>query len=248
VAKFKLKITNSLFYSLAFGLFFIAVFFASEKTVAQESAQEESVLTPQLLSSYIANKKIASFGVQATKTALFTPSAWASPKDEPAINANDVSNFIALGYVPTMQKVEHGKDERNCLAQAIYHEARGEPEQGQWAVANVILNRVDSKRYPNSICGVVFQNANASKYKCQFSFACDGRSDDGGIGNIIVRSSWVRSNLIAHSAFRQFQAGSKLTYLPPSVLYYHTINVAPNWSKVFNKVAQIGNHIFYSQS
>ncbi|MGI9415449.1 MAG: cell wall hydrolase, partial [Hyphomicrobiales bacterium] len=64
-----------------------------------------------------------------------------------------------------------------CLAVAIYYEARAESELGQIAVAQVILNRVESRAYPSSICGVVYQNAHM-RNRCQFSFTCDGRPDD----------------------------------------------------------------------
>ena len=63
-----------------------------------------------------------------------------------------------------------------CMAAALYHEARGESTMGQLAVARVILNRARSRAYPNSICGVVYQNAERAN-RCQFSFACDGLSD-----------------------------------------------------------------------
>jgi len=228
------------------------VFLNTSKAAAQETNQTAAnlapVLTSQLLSSYVANKKIASFSLAIKNdNILFNPTAWniASPQN---ITSQDVSNFIASGYKPTKQKLLQAKNERKCLAQAIYHEARGETKQGQWAVANVILNRVDSEHYPNSICDVVFQNANGKKFQCQFTFACDGRSDEGGDGNIIVRKSWVQSNVIALAAFKQYQAGIKPDALPSSVLYYHTTAIAPHWSKVFNRVAQIGNHIFYSKS
>jgi hypothetical protein len=68
------------------------------------------------------------------------------------------------------------KDALTCLATAMYFEARGEPEEGQLAVGQVILNRVAHDRYPNTVCGVVYQNANR-KNACQFSFACDGVPD-----------------------------------------------------------------------
>ena len=66
--------------------------------------------------------------------------------------------------------------ELDCLTTAIYFEARGEPDIGQAAVAQVVLNRVKSERYPKSVCGVVYQNSRA-RNRCQFSFACDGKSD-----------------------------------------------------------------------
>jgi spore germination cell wall hydrolase CwlJ-like protein len=66
--------------------------------------------------------------------------------------------------------------ELRCLAEAIYFEARGEPERGQLAVGRVIINRAESGRYPDSICGVVYQNAH-KRNRCQFSFACDGKPE-----------------------------------------------------------------------
>ncbi len=235
-------------FSLAIILVLVGIFLNGSKAVAQVADNAETVLTSQLLSSYVANKKIASFNLAIKNDdKLFQPSVW-NISSPPNITSQDVSNFIASNYKPTKQKLLQAKSERKCLAQAIYHEARGETVQGQWAVVNVILNRVDSDRYPNSICEVVFQNANGKKFQCQFTFACDGRSDEGGNGNVIVRKSWVQSNVIALAAFKQYQAGIKPDALPSSVLYYHTTAIAPHWSKVFNRVAQIGNHIFYSKS
>src|SRR5262249_58140344 len=63
-----------------------------------------------------------------------------------------------------------------CLAEAIYFEARGEAVRGQMAVAQVVLNRVFSEKYPNTVCGVVYQNAHR-RLHCQFTFACDGIPD-----------------------------------------------------------------------
>jgi len=223
-----------------FATIMLILFFASIKTNAQEVImQDKPALTSEVLLAYVAKK-------QAEK--LFDPTSWAGVQPASNLNNQSLGEFISLKYRPTNKKIKIAANERECLAQALYHEARGEPEIGQWAVANVILNRVESKKYPNSVCGVVFQNANGKKYRCQFTFACDGRSDNGGVGNRIVRASWVRSNLIALSAFKQYQQGKKLDTLPPSTLYYHTINVAPSWSKVFKRVAQIGSHIFYAPS
>src|SRR5581483_7347876 len=80
---------------------------------------------------------------------------------------------------------------RKCLAEAVYFEARGEPVRGQMAVAQVVLNRVFSGKYPNSVCGVVFQNANRH-LACQFTFACDGIAD-------VIREPdmWERAKVIA---------------------------------------------------
>ncbi len=211
--------------------------------VATASAQQVATLTPELLSSYVAHQTAARLQQDIT----FKPEQWLAPQ-APTVNPEMLSAYAATKFVPTAKRVADAQKERLCLAQAIYHEARGEPEKGQWAVANVILNRVVSKRYPSSICGVVFQNANGPKFRCQFSFACDGRSDMGGNGNRIVRESWVRANVIALAAFKQFQAGQRPDAVPANVLYYHTLNVSPHWAQSFRQVSQIGSHIFYSPS
>lgn len=220
----------------------LIILFAAVTMSGVALAQE---LTSELLSNYVADHMSARLNEDIT----FQPSKWLEPEPvEPSVDAQMLSAYATTQYVPTRDRVADMQQERLCLAQAIYHEARGEPEQGQWAVANVILNRVDSHRYPSTICGVVFQNAHKGKFKCQFTFACDGRSDMGGDGNRIVRESWVRSNIIAHAALTEFQAGRRPDALPGSALYYHTRSVAPDWSKVFTPVATIGSHIFYSPS
>ena len=117
-------------------------------------AEDVAMLTPDLLLGYAA---VDGEAARFQHDISFEPQNWLKPP-EPQLTAADVGAF-AKDYVPTQKRVQQARHERECLAQAIYHEARGEPEMGQWAVANVILNRVVSKRYPATICGVVFQNA-----------------------------------------------------------------------------------------
>ena len=106
----------------------------------------------------------------------------------PALSSAVLTAYAEQRFVPTVRKVKLADGEKLCLAQAIYHEARGESKEGQLAVANVIINRAMSKKYPSSICGVVFQNADKGRYKCQFTFACDGRSD-----KVRERQAWDRA-------------------------------------------------------
>lgn len=169
-----------------------------------------------------------------------SPAMADSPLTEDLLKA-----YVAKGYTPTTQRVEIAARERRCLAQAIYHEARGEPEEGQRAVGQVILNRVINRNYPNAVCDVVFQNAER-RNRCQFSFACDGRSDEGGNGNRIVRESWVRANLIAEAMYSRFQRNEELDDLPQSVLFYHAKRVNPSWASAYQPIASIGQHIFYA--
>ncbi|MBN9362754.1 MULTISPECIES: cell wall hydrolase [unclassified Devosia] len=161
--------------------------------------------------------------------------------DKPALTTAVLSSYAKADFVPTFKRVKLAEGEKLCLAQAIYHEARGESREGQLAVANVIINRAMSKKYPSTICGVVFQNADKGRYKCQFTFACDGRSDMGR-----ERTAWNRSVKLAEDAFYEFQRGERPGVVPNSVLFYHTTAVAPKWSHTFNRVAAIGSHVFYS--
>lgn len=165
-------------------------------------------------------------------------------QDELVLTADLLSDYVADDFMTTEQRKELAAGEVHCLAQAVYHEARGEPESGQWAVASVILNRVESRAYPDTVCEVVFQNAHLAN-RCQFSFACDGRSDEGGRGNIIDRESWVKSNVIAQVAYRQFLDGERHEDGLTTAMHFHTTSVSPSWASAYAEVASIGNHIFY---
>ncbi len=125
--------------------------------------------------------------------------------------------------------------EQQCLAEAIYFEARGEPEKGQMAVAQVVLNRVRNPAYPDTICKVVYQNKGL-RDACQFSFACDGIKD-------VVHPgwSWRRAQRIA----REVTFGGESLPEVGSSTHYHATYVRPNWAGIFRKKAKIGRHVFY---
>lgn len=191
---------------------------------------EGAQLTEAVLMGYIARRR--NDALEAIETVDIT--------SRPALTADVLSAYASKGFVPTVKKVKLAEGEKLCLAQAIYHEARGESRDGQLAVANVIINRAFSKKYPSTICGVVFQNADRGRYKCQFTFACDGRSDMGN-----ERTAWNRSAQLAEEAFYAYQRGERLGVVPKGTMYYHTTAVAPRWSHTFKRVAAIGSHIFY---
>jgi spore germination cell wall hydrolase CwlJ-like protein len=130
---------------------------------------------------------------------------------------------------------EHGARERKCLAEAVYFESRSEPEDGQAAVAQVVLNRATSGLYPASICGVVYQNR--SHYRaCQFSFACEGKSL-----RITEPDAWARAVRIANEVI------DGKTYLADvgGATHYHANYVRPGWARRLVKMDTIGHHIFY---
>ncbi len=125
------------------------------------------------------------------------------------------------------------KREINCLAEAIYFEARGEPERGKWAVAEVVQNRVESRAYPNTYCGVTKQRKGNI---CQFSWACDsGRGKPGG-------AQWEIALNMATKVYDGHKPG-----VVGDALFFHATFVKPSWSKVFTRVGKIGSHIFYSK-
>ncbi|AWN47236.1 cell wall hydrolase [Methylobacterium terrae] len=130
---------------------------------------------------------------------------------------------------------ENAEKEQRCLAEAVYFEARGEPEQGQAAVAQVVLNRAKSGLYPANICGVVYQNRH--RYMgCQFSFACEGKSL-----RITDDASWQTATRVAHAVVEG------RTYLADvgGATHYHADYVKPRWSRRLRKMDVIGRHIFY---
>ena len=125
--------------------------------------------------------------------------------------------------------------EQQCLATAIYFEARSEPEEGQAAVAQVILNRVASGLYPGSVCGVVFQNQQRHN-ACQFSFACEGH--DLRIGE---RDAWSTAVRVAH----EVTEGTAYVSDVGGSTHYHANYVRPLWASRLTKMDKIGHHIFY---
>lgn len=123
---------------------------------------------------------------------------------------------------------------RQCLAMAIYYEAAREPEAGQRAVAQVVLNRVAHRAYPDTVCGVVFQGSERAT-GCQFSFTCDG-----SLARRPVQPWWNRAMRIAREAL----AGR--VYAPVGLAtHYHAVAVRPWWAGGLDSVGTIGSHRFY---
>lgn len=122
-----------------------------------------------------------------------------------------------------------------CLAVAIFFEARAEPSEGQFAVADVILNRVESDRWPDTICDVVFQPK-------QFSFTHDGKSDR--------MEKYAEKNVFEWRAMKEARRVAEIAfnsgYTDITSTHYHALSVRPSWAKHYRKDKRIGNHIFYT--
>jgi len=124
----------------------------------------------------------------------------------------------------------------SCLAEALYFEARGEPIKGQLAVGEVVLNRVEDPRYPNSICKVVNQGT-GRRFACQFTYTCDGKLE-----TVFERDAYAISlkisKILLTTHDRKLTKGST---------HYHSNYVNPKWSKNFERITKYGRHIFYRQ-
>lgn len=123
----------------------------------------------------------------------------------------------------------------DCLTQAIYYEAGNQSEEGQRAVAQVVLNRVRHPAWPNTVCGVVYQGAMRPGGGCQFTFTCDG-----SLARTPVPTLWTRA--------RQYAAEALAGRTYPGVglsTFYHANYVFPSWAPRLVKTATIGAHIFY---
>ena len=125
-------------------------------------------------------------------------------------------------------------EDRRCLTQAIYYEARNQSVAGQLAVADVVLNRVENPRYPDTICGVVFQGSKR-RTGCQFSFTCDG-----SMKGRIERRAMVEAQTLATAVLGGFRLA-----LTDGATNYHATYVNPYWAPTLSKTAKVGDHLFY---
>jgi spore germination cell wall hydrolase CwlJ-like protein len=127
-----------------------------------------------------------------------------------------------------------GGPEWTCLTEALYFEARGESVTGQFAVAEVILNRVESGQFPRSVCGVVHQGTGAM-HQCQFSYACDGQGE--------VYSEQAAYHQVGKIAQLMLEGAPR--GLTGGATFYHNSGVRPSWARRFAQTATIGTHKFY---
>ena len=140
---------------------------------------------------------------------------------------------VAAPFVASEDPAEFDQS-LECLTQAIYYEARNQSDDGQRAVAQVVLNRVRHPDYPNNVCGVVFQGSERVT-GCQFSFTCDGSMNRG-----IEYYAWERAQAIAREAL------SGRVYRPVGLaLNYHTTAIRPYWAPSLVRQTVVGSHIFY---
>ena len=137
-----------------------------------------------------------------------------------------------------------------CMALNIYHESRSENLAGKFAVADVVVNRLNDRRYPNTICGVIYDAELKPSWKdptkevpvrnrCQFSWYCDGKPDEP-----TEQDAWNESILVAHQLIFE----GRMEGITEGATHYHTTYVEPYWATSLDLVGHIGTHIFYREN
>jgi spore germination cell wall hydrolase CwlJ-like protein len=159
------------------------------------------------------------------------------PRPRPQPAAAIPTPIDARVTAATVDPQAYQRRQAQCLARAIYFEARSEPVDGQFAVARVVLNRAESGRYPDTICRVVYQNAHL-KDRCQFSFACDGQPDQP-----TESIAWAMALGMAAALVRTEDPLLSAELLRST--HYHADYVHPAWAPKLATTGTVGRHIFY---
>jgi spore germination cell wall hydrolase CwlJ-like protein len=142
---------------------------------------------------------------------------------------------FALPQTSRRARLEVSAEERFCLAQAIYFEAGMQNPDEQRAVGDVVINRMRDGRFPDSICGVIHEGGEASRGRCQFSWWCDGLSDE-----TVQPDRWSLAQQSADEVLSGEYADET-----DGALFFHNKTVRPSWSRKLQKTAVLGAHIFY---
>jgi hypothetical protein len=166
---------------------------------------------------------------QASAPVAPVPAVAVTPELQPSVDAPQKARSLRDLVISFVDYGDRDAEEE-CLVKAIYFEARSESLEGQLAVAEVILNRAASGRYPPTICEVVTQPA-------QFSFIRAGRFPEADTSS----TAWRTALAIADIALKRLSP-----QVAPNVLWYHATYVSPSWGRRLTRFAQIGTHIFYS--
>jgi hypothetical protein len=187
----------------------------------------------------LASRLGAILGQERQALAIVPDSRMATLTSLPPADARGVQTQTGVvydrAYLTSLPAVDGG-DQWECLAEALYFEARGETVRGMFAVGEVILNRVDSTAYPDTLCRVINQGT-GRKFACQFTYTCDGRAE-----NIGEPRSWERVGKVARLLIDGMPRA-----LTGGATHYHTKAVNPSWAQRFPRTASIGSHYFYRQ-
>ncbi len=199
----------------------------ADETLSQSNAPAASELT-----DLFTQERRAIGQIDAAALSRLAPTPRGTEAAQPAVTKRDTVRYDAA-WLAAQPKASGGA-EWQCLAEALYFEARGETVKGQFAVAEVILNRRDRRSYPATVCGVVNQGNSRG---CQFSYTCDGRADRINEPAAFARVAKI-AKLMIDGAPRALTEGAT---------HFHTRNIRPSWARRFTNTAKIGAHLFYRQ-
>jgi spore germination cell wall hydrolase CwlJ-like protein len=199
----------------ALGAFVICLAAIATGPAATNANQVEDLIQEE-------KRALGAVSLQRLKTML------TAPKARPVAGSD-----LSRDWVDSQPEASGGP-ELKCLAEALYFEARGETVKGQVAVAEVIMNRVKSERFPSTACDVINQGT-GRKHRCQFSYTCDGLAE-----TISEPVAYSRVSKVARAVL-----DGRVPDLTDGATHYHTTAVNPKWSKVYVKTASIGDHVFY---
>jgi len=151
---------------------------------------------------------------------------------------------LLVMFASMKAEASDANNEVYCLAQNIYFESGNQPMVGKIAVSHVVLNRVESSLYPDTICDVIYDaeyrenwlgNMVPVRNRCQFSWFCDGKSDDP-----VDSKTWIESLLLARRIY-----DGEWTDITEGATHYHADYIYPFWADSLNRTTTIDNHIFY---
>ncbi len=208
----------------------LAAVSAASIALAAMPAAADEVLASRLSAILGQEREALSIVPDSRLSVLTTP---------PPADARGVTTQSAVIYNRDFlaeQPAANGGTQWECLAEALYFEARGETVRGMFAVGEVILNRVDSNNYPDTLCNVINQGT-GRKYGCQFTYTCDGKAEV-----IAEPRSWERVGKVA-----RILVDGVPRALTGGATHYHTKAVNPSWAQRYPRTATIGSHHFYRQ-
>ncbi|MEX6633486.1 cell wall hydrolase [Hyphococcus lacteus] len=200
---------------------------AEVRRETQMAIAEEAALVEDL-AKYLAAE------TAATRRSLEQPRLKPAKATSDVLMEGDPLKSLATFDFTALTIAKINAEERKCLAEAIYYEARSEPRIGQLAVADVILNRVATPVYPNSICEVVYQGSER-RTGCQFSFTCDG-----SMQATRNKRKWKESEDLSGAILAGLHAP-----VSRNATHYHADYVTPHWADSLTPTATIGTHKFY---
>lgn len=224
---------GQIFAGWAMGLVALAGGVATLPAIAgKASDQRTEVIMDQRAAEFRRLPENSSDSAAVTRLAeLYGPDSRAeTPMQRVRLDLDTIAPDLAL----TRREAKATMDQARCLSEAVYYEARSESRSGQVAVAQVIMNRVRSKHFPDTICGVVYQGAERNT-GCQFTFTCDGSTERQPRG-----VAWDRSQDVARYVMSQSPKSSV-----GRSTHYHTTKVNPVWAKTLKRTRTVGSHIFY---